>query len=101
MPKPGGRLCPICHGATDAAYCCGVRLGRPFRMSRDRISALRRYVHGRKGLDQETYRMHLSAVGATSTSLLTRTQHDALLERLRALPDMPRRATPADQAVQP
>lgn len=90
-PKPGGRLCPICRGATDALYCCGMRLGRPFRMSRDRISAIRRYAHGRKGLDQETYRMHLTAVGATSTSLLTRGQHDALMARLGALPDMPGR----------
>lgn len=101
MPKPGGRLCPICRDATDALYCCGMRLGRPFSMSRDRISALRRYVHGRKGLDQDTYRMHLHAVGATSTSLLTRAQHDALLERLRALPDMPPRRRTAGQAVQP
>ena len=101
MPKTGGRLCPICRAATDAAFCCGMRLGRPFRMSRDRISALRRYVHGRKGLDQETYRMHLAAVGATSTSLLTRAQHDALLQRLRALPDMPRRRAAARQAVHP
>lgn len=63
-------------------------------MTTNRIKALRRYVHGRKGLDEPTYRLHLHAVGATSTSLLTATQYDALLARLRSLPD---RQRPADR----
>ena len=60
-------------------------------MSTARIKALRKYVHGRKGLDEATYRLHLQAVGVTSTLDLTRTSHNALLKRLGALPDKPQR----------
>lgn len=64
----------------------------PFRMHKARISALRRWVHGRKGLDQDTYRAYLQAVGATSTTTLTRQQHDELVKRIGKLPDRPRPA---------
>lgn len=88
----GERLCPHCLATTNAATCCGVTLAAPFRMTAARITALRRYVHGRKGLDEDTYRLHLQAVGARSTTLLTRHQHEALLQRLGRLPDRDRRA---------
>ncbi|MDR7193394.1 hypothetical protein [Luteimonas terrae] len=68
-----------------------MNLAAPFAMTKVRVLALRRYVHGRKGLDEPTYRMHLSAVGADSTLHLTSTQYDALLARLRPLPDRERR----------
>ncbi|MGH8083904.1 MAG: hypothetical protein ACREPV_01330 [Lysobacter sp.] len=68
---------------------------RPFRMNTVLVRALRRYAHGRKGLDEATYRLHLSAVGADSTLSLTRTQHAQLLQRLGRLPDRTRK--PSDK----
>lgn len=65
---------------------------RDFQISKPLVKALRRYAHGTKGLDEPTYRLHLHAVGATSTLDLSRSQHEALLARLRALPDAPRKA---------
>lgn len=90
------RECPVCGRDTTASTCCGVQLNAPFAMTKARTIALRRYAHGRKGLDVETYRMHLEGVGARSTTELTRDQHTALLKRLGALPDKPRpgRGTP-------
>lgn len=86
------RECPACGTSTRTAICCGVRLDARFVMTTDRIKALRRYAHGQKGLDEATYRLHLHAVGATSTTTLTRDQHTALLKRLGALPDRKRPA---------
>ncbi|RRN78510.1 hypothetical protein EIM50_13555 [Pseudoxanthomonas sp. SGD-10] len=83
--------CPACGSHTAARICCGIDLEAPFVMTTARIRKLRRYAHGQKGLDEETYRLHLAAVGATSTRDLTREQHTALLRRLGALPDRPRR----------
>ncbi|WP_337052536.1 hypothetical protein [Pseudoxanthomonas sp. USHLN014] len=85
--------CPACGSLTTAGTCCGVPLNRPFVMDKSRVIALRRYVHGQKGLDEPTYRLHVVAVGATSTTTLTRSQYDALLARLRRLPDRPRQGT--------
>ena len=84
------RQCPACGTRTRAASCCGVRLGGPFRMSGNRVKALRAYAHGRKGLDQDTYRLHLAAVGVDSTLNLDSDRYNALLARLRRLPDVPR-----------
>lgn len=83
--------CPACGSETTARICCGVDLEAPFVMTTARIRSLRRYAHGMKGLDEETYRMHLAAVGAKSTTELTREQHTALLRRLGGLPDRPRK----------
>lgn len=85
--------CPACGSLTSAPTCCGVHLDRPFIMDRERIKALRRYAHGRKGLDLDTYTLKLQAVGATSTTALTRTQYDQLLAALHRLPDRQRRST--------
>lgn len=46
-------------------------------ISKPLIKAPRRFAHGTKGLDEPTYRLHLQAVGATSTTELTREQHQA------------------------
>ncbi|MBB5885422.1 hypothetical protein DYQ93_11665 [Xanthomonas sp. LMG 8992] len=59
-------------------------------ISKPLVKAIRKLAHGQKGLDQDTYRMHLRAVGATSTLEITREQHHALLQRLCALPDKPK-----------
>lgn len=85
------RTCPLCRHRSNLERCCGVALAMPFRMSANRVRALRAYVHGRKGLDDDTYRLHLGAVGARSTLELNREQHDALMKRLAALPDAPPR----------
>ncbi len=84
------RTCPRCARRTPDAYCCGIHLAEPFRMTRQRVLALRRHAHGRKGLDEETYRLHLQAVGAASTLELDRAQYHAILVRLNALPDRER-----------
>jgi hypothetical protein len=84
------RECPACGTVTSAPACCGVAFDRPFAMTSERIRALRSYAHGRKGLDDATYRLHLRAVGARSTTTLTRDQHDALMRRLGQLPDRQR-----------
>ena len=89
--------CPACGTPTDARTCCGIPLSAPFHMTRALIVALRRYAHGRKGLDEPTYRLHLHAVGAASTTTLTRTQRDQLLLRLGKLPDAPRKPARAAQ----
>lgn len=86
------RQCDICGSVTTAASCCGVRVGGPFSMTKARIVALRAYAHGRKGLDIPTYKLHLHAVGVNSTLDLKRETYDALLRRLRPLPDRPKQA---------
>ncbi len=58
-----------------------------FHISKALVRALRRLAHGQKGLDEEAYRAHVRAVGCESTLDLTREQHQALLQRLFALPD--------------
>lgn len=63
--------------------------GRVIRISTNMVKAIRAYAHGRKGLDEETYRMHLQAVGVDSTLQLTRAKRQQLIERLRKLPDSP------------
>ncbi len=61
-----------------------------YRIGPAMVKALRRLAHGQKGLDEETYRAHVRAVGCESTLDLTRPQHAALLQRLVALPDSPK-----------
>lgn len=61
-----------------------------FRISKPLIKALRRLAHGQKGIDADTYRDHVRAVGCESTLDLNREQHQALLQRLLALPDKER-----------
>lgn len=86
-------VCPACGTETESHWCCGIHLAAPFIMTKGRTVALRRYVHGRKGLDVATYKLHLAAVGVTSTLDLTRDSHNALLRRLGKLPDRPRPAS--------
>ena len=86
------RECPVCGTKTDASTCCGIHLGGVFVMSKARIRSLRAYAHGTKGLDADTYRLHVSAVGARSTVDLTWPQYNELLKRLAKLPDATARA---------
>ena len=56
-------------------------------MTRARIRAVHVLARKRKGLDEETYRLRLRAVGVGSSLELSHTQFDALMRGLRALPD--------------
>lgn len=91
------RVCPVCDRSTLHAWCCGIDLTsrRPWRMT----TALVRSVHvlalSTKGLDEETYRLRLRAVGVTTSKDLSREQFNALMRGLRALPDAPRKTKEA------
>ena len=54
-----------------------------------------RHVHivarVQKGLDEETYKLRLRAVGAESSKNFTRVQYVEFMKGLAKLPDMPRR----------
>jgi hypothetical protein len=83
------RQCPICDVPTSARWCCGLDLAdaRPWRMTRSRIRAVHVLARSRKGLDEETYRARLAAIGVTSSLQFTREQFDSFMRGLRALPD--------------
>lgn len=83
--------CPMCERTSFADYCCGIDLGtskRGFMMTPYRV----RLVHilkARKGLDDETYRLRLSAQGVDTCKALDRDTFRAFLTGLAALPDKP------------
>ena len=85
------RQCPLCDRLTAATDCCGIDFSarrRPWRMDKDKI----RLVHvlkARKGLDDETYRLRLGAVGVASCKDLGRDAFRRFLRGLAALPDSP------------
>lgn len=85
------RRCPRCERLTALGNCCGIDLTarrRPWRMDAEKI----RLVHvmkARKGLDDETYRLRLAAVGADSSKHFTRGQFRTFLQRIATLPDAP------------
>lgn len=89
---PRRRRCPRCERLTGARNCCGIDLTvRPMRwsMGPDKV----RLVHvlkARKGLDDETYRLRLAAVGVDSSKQLGRREFRTFLQGLAALPDSPK-----------
>jgi len=58
-------------------------------MTRERIRHVHALAYARKGLDRETYRLRLSAVGVESSIYLGRDQYERLVEGLMRLPDCP------------
>lgn len=88
---PRRRRCPRCERLTGATNCCGIDLTvrrAPFVMDAARL----RMVHAlsrRKGLDEETYRLRLGAVGVESSKQLGRRQFRDFVDGLRRLPDAP------------
>jgi hypothetical protein len=86
------RTCPRCGYATRSTDCCGIDLtaAGPWAMTKARIRYLRAFAHGTKGLDDDTYRLHLERAGARHTDQLTRDQYHALLRDLGRLPDVPK-----------
>lgn len=91
MPRTRRRRCPRCERLTLRHDCCGVDLTARrtrFRMTPD----LLRLVHAtaaRKGLDDETYRLRLGAVGVESSKQFNRAAFKAFMSGLAALPDVP------------
>lgn len=93
------RTCPLCEHPTSARWCCGLDLSARrelvFTMTKARIRALRAFAHGTKGLDNDTFRLHLSRVGVQHTHELTREQFNRLRAELGKLPDAKRRGRAA------
>lgn len=95
------RTCPMCSHTTRGTWCCGIDLTAVgvWTMTKARIRHLRAYAHGTKGLDDDTYRLHLHRTGAQHTDELTREQYHALLRGLGRLPDAPKRAGAGNRAA--
>lgn len=71
--------------------CCGLDFTvrrRPWRMDADKIKLVH-VLKARKGLDDDTYRLRLGAVGVTTSKALKREQFHTFLRGLAALPDVP------------
>lgn len=89
--RPRKRTCPRCGVRTGAWNCCGIDL--TVRRARWMMSPdLVRRVHAtkaQKGLDEETYRLRLAAVGVESCKQLSRQQFGVFMAGLAALPDKP------------
>lgn len=85
------RTCPRCERATAQRWCCGLDLAAaaPWCMTRERIVHVHALAYGRKGLDEDTYRLRLRAVGVASSLELSRAQFERLVQGLLALPDAP------------
>lgn len=83
--------CPRCERETRDAWCCGLHLhgARPFHMTPERIRAVH-VLKDQKGLDEETYRLRLQAVGVDSCKALSREQFHTFLRGLSDLPDAPK-----------
>ncbi len=91
MPQKRQRQCPRCGTRTTARSHCGIDL-MPWRMNKRRIRAVHACAMGRKGLDYETYRLHLLAVGVESSKNMTRSQYQEFFRRMQRLPDRNRRS---------
>lgn len=91
LSRPRRRRCPRCERLTARRDCCGIDLTvrrKRFRMTTD----LLRLVHAtvaRKGLDEETYRLRLSAVGVSSSKEFDRGTFQRFMSELSKLPDLP------------
>lgn len=85
------RKCPRCGDRTAEWNCCGINL--TVRRARWSMSAenirLVHVVKSRKGLDEETYRLRLGAVGVASCKDLNQAQFRKFLEGMATLPDSP------------
>ena len=85
------RTCPRCGSKTAAEHCCGLVLAarrRPrWKMSAAMVRQVHAIVRRQKGLDDETYRLRLSAVGVESCKEFTRRQYQVFMDALARLPD--------------
>lgn len=96
---PVERECPLCGARTTRVWCCGLDLAaaKPWRMTGARVHAVHVLARAQKGLDEETYRARLGAVGLKSCLDMNRLQFHEFMRALRALPDAPERAPKAKQ----
>jgi hypothetical protein len=94
------RECPMCGRTVETTWCCGLDLsaGGAWRMTYDRIRAVHILACAVKGLNEETYRMRLAAVGVTTCKDLTRAQFYEFMAGLRALPDVEKKPKPSEAA---
>lgn len=85
-------LCPVCGIRTYAQWHCGIDLfmRHDWRMGPRETKAVHTLALSTKGLDEETYRLRLRAVGVTSSLQFTRRQFLDFMAALRALPGAPR-----------
>lgn len=86
--------CPVCQTAATSPWCCGIDLtaAAPWRMTPERIRAVHVLAMTTKGLDEETYRLRLGAVGVESCKQFTREQYHTFMGALRDLPDAAHRS---------
>lgn len=90
-PPKSTRVCPRCGSKTAAENCCGLMLAARRRQRWKMSAGLVRQVHTiarkQKGLDEETYRMRLGAVGVVSCKDFTKQQYRVFMGALARLPD--------------
>lgn len=82
----------MCEQRTAQRWCCGIDLTvrrRPWRMTIERVKLVHVLARARKGLDAETYRLRLRAIGVESSKQLNRAQFHRFLRGLAELPDVP------------
>ena len=95
------RTCPRCGSTSAMDYCCGLVLSarrvRRWKMTPSLIRQVHSVARKQKGLDEETYRLRLSAIGAESCKDFTRDQYRFFMRGLATLPDAnpPRRGIAA------
>lgn len=87
------RTCPQCGTSTTFAWCCGIDLTArtPWLMTAERVRAVHILARVVKGLDEPTYRLNLASVGVDSSKQLSREQFRQLMDKLRSMPDAPRK----------
>lgn len=93
------RQCPRCGIRSRRMVCCNIILTerRRWHMTPAMVRHVQIFAKARKGLDEDTYRLNLGAVGAISTTKLTRTQHTDLMQRLGRYPDSPKWKTRSER----
>lgn len=90
-PRPQRRRCPRCERLTARSDCCGIDLTvrrRRFKMTPHLLKMVHATV-AQKGLDEETYRLRLGAVGVTSSKQFKRDTFSRFMAELSRLPDAP------------
>lgn len=78
-------------GRQRCRRCMTQITATPWRMDKVRIQALHVLALKQKGLDYETYKLNLGAVGVATCKALNQSQYSELIERFRRLPDVQRR----------
>lgn len=73
-------------GQTECAFCLTSLKRRRFAMTKDRLKLVHALAR-QKGLDDETYRLRLGAVGVGSAKELKRDTFQTFMDGLKRLPD--------------